>query len=91
MDHSNEQKNMGFKRERHNFCFQTFHSTIGVLVHPEMVNSEGLLCAFRKLHITKSLKISTSYPVPGNDTKDTSLHMNSGKVMTKIMIYINKY
>lgn len=61
MDHSDEQRNMGFK-ERHHFCFQTFYSNIRMPVHPEMVNSEGLLCAFRKLYLTKILNIPTSYP-----------------------------
>lgn len=64
MDHSDERKNMGFKREKHHFCFQTFYSNIRVLVHLEMINSEGLLYAFRKLYLTKMLKISTSYPKP---------------------------
>lgn len=94
MDHSDEQRNMGFK-ERHHFCFQTFYSNIRMPVHPEMVNSEGLLCAFRKLYLTKILNIPTSYPksytVPGYDTRDTYLYLNSEKVMTKMMIYINMY
>lgn len=61
MDHSDEQKN-DFNGKRCNFCFQIFYSSKGVLVHPEMVNSEGLLCAFRKLDLTKVLHIPTSYP-----------------------------
>lgn len=32
-----------------------------------------------------------SYTVPGYDTRDTYLYLNSEKVMTKIMIYINMY
>lgn len=31
-------------------------------MHPETVNSKGLLCAFRKLYLTKILTISTNYP-----------------------------
>lgn len=46
------------------------------------------------LYLTKILKISTSYPktvTQKYDTKDTELYLNSEKVMTKIMIYMNMY
>lgn len=92
MNESDEQNNLAFKRERHNFCFQTFYSNIRVLLHPKTVNSEGSLCAFQKTVPKKnphdSYKLAQNcYTVPRYNTKDIYLYLISEKVMYLVHIF----